>query len=135
MKKIVWAVLGVLCAGISSAVAQVQTVERSAKGPANKDLQVGVYINVQPDCTSGTLPSIRLASPPANGKVTVKRGTVNATNYKQCLALQVPAFIAFYRSNSGFVGTDVLTLEVKFPGGRTEIQKVTVTIGNPSQNI
>jgi len=30
------------------------TVERSAKGPTAKAIQIGVYLNVQPDCTSGT---------------------------------------------------------------------------------
>jgi len=43
---------------------------------------------------------------------------------KQCLALEVPGLVAFYQSRSDFTGTDNLTLEVKFPGGRTEIQKI-----------
>src|SRR5215204_4348962 len=83
---------------------QAQTVERSAGGPADKEIRIGVYINVQPDCSSGPLPSIRLSNPPANGKVMVKSAKIKATNYKQCLALEVPGFIAFYRSAPGFVG-------------------------------
>ena len=54
-----------------------------------------LHANVQPDCTSGPLPSIRLSAPPTNGKVTVKSAKIKATNYKQCLALEVPGFIAF----------------------------------------
>lgn len=104
-------------------------VERSAKGQPAKDIRVGVYLNVQPDCTSGTLPAIRLVSPPANGAVSIKRGKVSATNYKQCLALEVPGFIAFYRSKPDFSGTDVIMIEVKYPGGRTEMQRISVTIG------
>ena len=73
---------------------------------------------MRPDCTSGPLPSIQLTSAPENGKVTVKKATVTATNYKQCLALQVPGFLALYRSRADFVGVDALTLEVKFPGGQ-----------------
>jgi len=92
----------------SCAVAHAQVVERNAKGPANKDIRVGLYVNVQPDCTSGPLPTIRLATPPQNGKVTVKQGRVKATNYKQCLALEVPAYIALYRSSAGFSGADTL---------------------------
>src|SRR5690349_20899117 len=57
-----------------------QTVERTAKGPPAKPIRVGVYLNVQPDCSSGTLPTIRLLNPPANGTVDVKRGKVTATN-------------------------------------------------------
>lgn len=109
--------------------AQNGTVERSAQGPAAKDIRIGVYLNVQPDCTSGTLPAIRLIAPPTNGTVNVKRGKVTATNYKQCMALEVPGFIAFYRSKADFSGTDVVTLEVKYPQGRTEIQRITVKVG------
>ena len=111
------------------AQAETQTVDRSAKGPSAKSIQVGVYLNVQPDCTSGTLPAIRLVDPPANGTVSIKRGKVTATNYKQCLALEVPAFIAFYQSKADFVGTDVVTLEIKYPQGRTEIQRIKIDVG------
>ena len=114
------------------AQAQETTVERTARGLPAKDIQVGVYLNVQPDCTSGTLPAIRLLTPPANGTVNIKRGKVTATNYKQCLALEVPGFIAFYKSKPDFIGNDVLSVEIKYPGGRTEVQKITVTIdGGP----
>jgi hypothetical protein len=106
-----------------------QRIQRAVKGPADKDIQIGVFINVRPDCQSGPLPTIRLAEPPAHGKVVVKKAQVNATNYRQCLALQAPGYVAFYRSTSDFVGEDYFTLEVSFPGGRREIQKFTATIG------
>ena len=62
--------------------------------------------------------SIQLISAPEHGTVAVKQGKVTATNYKQCLAVEVPAFIAFYRSRADFAGVDVITLEVKYPGGK-----------------
>lgn len=105
------------------------TVERNAKGVAGKPIQVGLYLNVQPDCSSGPLPSIRLVTAPGSGTVTIKRGKVSATNYKQCLALEVPGFIAFYQSKADFAGTDTVTLEVKFPQGRTELQRITINVG------
>lgn len=92
-------------------------------------------MNVKPDCTSGPLPTIRLIAQSAHGKVSVKKGNVNATNYKQCLALEVPGYVAFYRSAPGFSGTDVLTLEIKFPGGRTQVQKITVTVTGPDRTL
>src|SRR5262245_44304662 len=41
------------------------------------------------------------------------RRALTVTNYKQCLALEVPGCIAFYRSRPDFSGVDELTLEVK----------------------
>ena len=119
------------------APAPAQVVERMVKALPNKDTQIGVYINVLPDCTSGPLPTIRLASSPAAGKVIVKNANAKATNYKACLALEVPAYVAFYKSPPGFLGQDVLTIEVKYAGGRTEIQKITVDVNTsaPQQKI
>jgi hypothetical protein len=115
---------------IGSAWAQegVQSVERSVQTVPNKVVQIGLYINVRPDCTSGPLPIIRLANPPSSGKVEVKSAKVKATNYKQCLALEVPAYIAFYKSSPDFIGDDILTIEVRYPQGRTEMQKITVKV-------
>jgi hypothetical protein len=122
----------VVVACITSAPAQVQSVNRTVSGQPNTDIRVGVYVNVRPDCTSGPLPSIQLTSPPENGKVTVKKANVTATNYKQCLALEVPAFVAVYRSRADFVGVDVLTLEVRSSDGKTQVQRISVTVGTGS---
>ena len=129
MKRVFLAfALAVLGSGALWAQAGVQVVERSVKTVPNKDTQIGVYLNVLPDCTSGPLPTIRLASPPASGKVVLKTAKMKATNYKSCLALEVPAYVAYYRSPPEFLGDDVLTIEVKYAGGRTEIQKITVSV-------
>ncbi len=105
-------------------------MERTVKSAPNRDTQIGVYLNVLPDCSSGPLPTIRLLSPPSAGKVVVKSAKAKATNYKACLALEVPAYVAFYRSPPEFSGNDILTIEVKYAGGRTEIQKITVNVVN-----
>ena len=127
-------IIGLLVGSLNTAVAQVpmeRTVERSVTAVPNKDTRIGVYLNVLPDCTSGPLPTIRLVSPPTAGKVVVKTAKAKATNYKACLALEVPAYVAFYKSPPEFSGDDVLTIEVKYAGGRTEIQKITVKVSGP----
>jgi hypothetical protein len=123
-------VAGLLGASSISALAQAPTtVERTAKGATAKSIEVGLFLNVKPDCTSGTLPAIRLVEAPANGTVIIKQAKVRATNYKQCLALEVPAFIAFYQSKPDFSGIDKVVIEVKYPEGRTELQRITVNVG------
>ena len=124
-----WAIGALVAATIVPALAENQTVERSAKAQAGKNVRIAAYLNVRPDCTSGPLPTIRLSTPPANGTVTVRKANATATNYKQCLALQVPAFVAFYRSHATFSGVDVLDLEVTYAGGRVEIQKFRIEVG------
>ena len=121
--------VAVVAAAVLPAHAEVRTVERQVRAQPGKDVRVGVYVNVRPDCTSGPLPAIRLAAPPANGTVAVRKGKVTATNYKQCLALQVPAFVAYYRSRPEFNGADVLDLEVRYSGGRVEVQRIRITVG------
>jgi hypothetical protein len=132
MKSLILAIFLIWLIGAtvpSSAQSPAQSVERSVKALPNKDTQIGVYLNVRDDCTSGPLPTIRLVSPPASGKVVVKTAKVKATNYKACLALEVPAYVAIYKSVPDFLGADILTVEVSYPGGRTEIQKITVNVG------
>jgi hypothetical protein len=77
------AVATLVVACITSASAQGQSVNRTASGQPDIDIPVGVYVNVRPDCRSGPLPSTQLTSP----------ARVTATNVKQCLALEVPAFV------------------------------------------
>ena len=79
---------------------------------------------------SGPLPAIRLATAPAHGTVSVKRATLKATNVKQCLAIDVPAFVAFYRAAPNFDGADQFELEITFASGRKEIQHFQVSVSS-----
>ena len=108
--------------------AQAESVERTFKGRAGQDIRVGVFASIRPDCKSGPLPTIRLTAPPAHGDVTVKQGKLRTTNLRQCLAAEVPAYVVNYKSKPGFSGSDVLTLEVINSNGKSQLQKITVTI-------
>ena len=118
-----------LVAASNASGALGQTISRAAKGEPGKDIRVGVFVNVKQDCTSGPLPTIRLVDKPANGTVTVKSAKINAKNYKQCLAMEVPGYVAFYKSEPTFNGVDTFTIEIRYPEGRTEMQKLNVTVG------
>ena len=113
-----------------TALAQGSVSERALKTAPGRDLRVGVYTDIRQDCTSGPLPAIRLATPPAHGAVSVKRGTLKATNLKQCLATDVPAFVAFYRAAADFRGNDQFVLEIVWPNGRRQLQSFRIDVAN-----
>jgi hypothetical protein len=107
-------------------------VERKVKGQAGRDVRIGAYVNIKPDCTTGPLPTLRLKEPPANGKVTVRQMRVQATNVRQCLAVEVPAFVAFYRSSPGFSGQDSALIEIVSPSGKVQLQRIILTVEKPT---
>jgi hypothetical protein len=45
----------------------------------------------------------------------------------------VPAYVAFYKSSADFIGNDALTIEVRYPEGRSEIQKITINVAGPGK--
>ncbi|HLN38593.1 MAG TPA: hypothetical protein VK337_12485 [Xanthobacteraceae bacterium] len=121
-----------LCLCTLTAVAQDDVIERQLKAAPGRDVRAGVFTDIRPDCTSGPLPAIRLATPPAHGNVTVKRGTLRATNIKQCLAIEVPAFVAFYRAAADYSGADDFELEISSPNGHKRRERVHVTVTKSS---
>jgi hypothetical protein len=116
---------------LGSATAQDRGAERQIIGKPAQDIRIGVFATVK-NCQAGPLPTVRLKKAPANGTVTVKRGRVRATNLKNCLAIEVPAFIAFYRSNPDFVGEDDAQLEVIDAAGKIRLHSIRITVSpNP----
>jgi hypothetical protein len=110
------------------ALAQDQTLEHTLKGKTGQNIRIGVFASMRADCKSGPLPTIRLKVPPVHGNVTVKQGKLRTTNFRQCLAAEVPAFIVFYKSKPEFSGSDTVTLEVINAGGKTQLQKIIISV-------
>lgn len=130
MSRGLLAAVAVLCVSLLGARAQGNVVEREVKAPPGREVRVGVYADIKPDCTSGPLPAIKLVAVPAHGAVSVKRGTLKATNFKQCLATEVPALVALYRAKDGFSGADEFALEIGWANGRKELQHFRVNVSN-----
>jgi len=130
-----WPSLSLFCALLAwptLVFGQTQTIERQFKGGPNTNINVGIFTSIRQDCSAGQLPVVRLVASPAHGKVTVKQGRLRATNLKHCLCAELPAFIAIYRSSQDFIGQDLFTLEVVSTGGKSQIQRITVTVMKPS---
>jgi hypothetical protein len=127
---VAWLAAAALLCGISAGYSQDNSIEREIKAAPGREVRVGVYSSIRPDCTAGPLPAIRLAVPPEHGTVTVRRAMLKATNVKQCLAVEVPAFVAFYRASQDFKNNDRFELEVSFAAGGKQIQRFHVNISN-----
>jgi hypothetical protein len=132
LSRLSFAAAMTLCIGTLAAYAQDDIIERQLKAAPGRDVRAGVFTDIRPDCTSGPLPAIRLAAPPAHGSATVKRGTLKATNIKQCLAIEVPAFVAFYRASADYSGADDFELEISLPDGHKRRERVHVTVTKSS---
>jgi hypothetical protein len=104
-------------------------VEREVKTEPGKTVRIGVFTTIKSDCTPDQLPAVKLGEQPKHGQVTVRQQKLRLTNHRQCLALEVPAFVAYYRAKPDFPGKDVLTLEVRDKNGRLQVQRITVTTG------
>lgn len=111
--------------------------ERQVKGAAGRDIRVLVLTNLRPNCTSGPLPTVRLVAPPGNGKLTVRRVRVNATNVGSCLSMEVPALVGLYRSAPEFEGEDSVTVEIRPDEGAPQLRRIiiNVTKADPGRSI
>jgi hypothetical protein len=110
------------------ALAQSPPLRRQFKGTPGHDVNVGIFASMKSDCTAGKLPVVRLIKPPLHGKIVLNRKRLRVTNFKQCLATDLPAFVALYRSVPDFVGVDQLTLEVISANGKTQFQRITIIL-------
>ena len=128
MKSLRFLSVSILLALSPIAFGQEPTIERQFKGKPDTNINVGFFTTIKPDCTAGPLPVIRLVTPPAHGKVTVTKGRLQATNLKQCLGADLPAFVALYRSAPDYVGRDTFTIEVVGASGKKQLQQITVTL-------
>jgi len=124
-------IAGAIALSTAIAGAETATVERNVKAQSGRDVRVGIFASMKPDCTPGRLPTVRLKETPKNGTITVKQGRLRATNFKQCLGVEVPAFVAIYRSQPNFAGSDELTLEVVNAEGKSRLQRIQVTVEKP----
>jgi hypothetical protein len=109
-------------------IGQTPMITRHYTGKPQADIKVGIFASIRKNCTAAPLPAVRLVSPPTHGKVTVKPGKLTARNFRDCLATELPALVAIYRSNPDFSGEDVFTIELIDAKGKSQLQRITVNI-------
>jgi hypothetical protein len=117
-------------AGVASA--QGNSAYRSVDAVAGKSERLGVYGNVQKDCTSGPLPTIRVLSPPKHGELNVRGGTLKEGRIARCPKLAPKAQGIFYKASPGYKGPDEVSYEVRSASGKIEAHTVRITVKDAS---
>jgi hypothetical protein len=112
----------------AGALAQTNSAHRSTDVIAGKPHRLGVYGNVQKDCTSGPLPTVRVVSPPKHGELNVRSGKLKAGRISRCPTLEATAQGVFYKPNPTYKGADEITYEVKSASGKVENHTVRITV-------
>jgi hypothetical protein len=116
----------------SAAVAQTNSAHRSADVVAGKPHRLGVYGNVQKDCTSGPLPTVRVVTPPKHGELNVRSGKLKAGRISRCPKLEPTAQGIFYKASPTYKGADEVSYEVRSASGKVEAHTVRITVKDSS---
>jgi hypothetical protein len=77
--------------------------------------------HVEPDCSSGAVPTVRITQAPQNGTtdtVTEQIFPKTRGKYAKCETKKINSAVTYYKSNSGFVGKDKVALRESFHDGR-----------------
>jgi hypothetical protein len=88
LKRLAPALACALVLSGTAALAQTNTAYRSTDVVAGKPHRLGVYGNVQKDCTSGPLPTVRVVTPPKHGELNVRSGKLKAGRISRCPKLE-----------------------------------------------
>ena len=112
----------------TAALSQSNNAYRSTDVVAGKPHRLGVYGNVQKDCTSGPLPTVRVVTPPKHGELNVRSGKLKAGRISRCPKLEATAQGVFYKPNPTYRGADEVSYEVKSASGKVESHTVRITV-------
>jgi hypothetical protein len=112
----------------TAALSQSNNAYRSTDVVAGKPHRLGVYGNVQKDCTSGPLPTVRIVTLPKHGELNVRSGKLKVGRISRCPKLEATAQGVFYKPNSAYKGADEVSYEVKSASGKVENHTVKITV-------
>jgi hypothetical protein len=118
-------VAGLACA----APAHAQTVTtRSETAASGKVKRLIISPNLKKDCSTGAMPEIKIVTAPKNGQLQTRSGKLKTPANYRCPSKEAQASAVFYRSNSGFTGSDQALIDVKTADGVVERQDIRITV-------
>ena len=130
MRVLTSIVMAAACVLLSTAIAMAQSLTTLS----GKPIQVYYHTDtINPDCTTNSQTTLRVAQPPQHGTVQIVRSRVfhsfPANNVRSvCNNRRLTGVVAYYNPQRGYVGTDWFSLEFFTSGGRTGSRNYTVIV-------
>ncbi len=102
-----------LISGAPGAAQETPQVENLAiQAAISQDVQLGLFANVNQACTGLPAPSIRIATPPTQGVLTVKLVVLGLKpDSKSCPDKKIPALGLYYRTTAKGAASDTVRVE------------------------
>jgi len=112
--------IGAIVFAVLLSIGSAQAAKVVASG---RPLQLYHAYATNPDCSSAGAVVVRVAQPPAHGRVSIRQTGVfpafPASNPRSaCNRRRVPGVEAVYVSERGYTGPDIVVLQALFPAGR-----------------
>lgn len=100
---------------------------------SGNEIRIAAMQVVNADCTSGPLPSLRIATAPQNGEqrqeeITVPVDRKSDDRRASCNGKPVNAVGVFYKSKEGFTGKDNIAIDVDFKNGTVRRFNYKITV-------
>lgn len=110
---------------------QTGTISKAAL--SGKQLILAGFYSVNPDCTSGGVPTVRVTEAPKHGAMTMVEetgfpGFPKENPRNACNAMKLPVANVKYQSEPDYVGNDAVTVEVIFPDGIYRTQTINIVV-------
>lgn len=110
-----------------------QIVEVPRVAVRDQKLRVATLLDLNPDCSVVGIPTVRILDPSKKGSVTFEKGA-GFPNYPtnnaraKCNTSSVDGELIFYMPESGYVGSDSVTVEIIYPDGNAVTRRYAIEV-------
>lgn len=120
-------------AALSGAAAAQENDRLDRTAAARQSIRVTSFYDLNPDCSHIGYATVKVVSNAMAGDVTIQRGRTYASypptsQRAACNNKSVPSVIVWYRSKSGFSGTDHFDIEIIWQNGDLWRRSVNVDV-------
>jgi hypothetical protein len=105
------------------------SIER--KGRSGRDILLGTYLTLEPECRIGPAPALDVPDPARNGSIVTRPMAINLREVpgarpRGCVGTSPSGLGLFYRADRRFKGEETITYRLTYPDG--SIREVRATI-------